>query len=103
MTDTTSTTSTTQATSMHTTTWSVDLVLSERGDETHAEARLRTRDATSLTGHGTARRNPRDPQVPEIGDELAAARALADLSHALLEAAAADLEGVIAEPVTLHI
>ena len=91
------------APTMHTTTWRVELVLSERGDETHAEAMLRTHDDTHLSGHGRARRNPRDPQVPEIGDELAAARALADLSHALLEAAAGDLEAVTHEPAKLHI
>lgn len=88
---------------MHTTSWTVDLLLSERGEQTHAEARLRTGDDTHLTGHGVARHNPLDPQVPEIGDELAAARALADLSHVLLEAAAADLEAVVAEPVVLRL
>lgn len=31
-------------------------------------------------------------EVPEIGDELAAARALADLAHYLLDATAADIE-----------
>jgi hypothetical protein len=30
--------------------------------------------------------------LPEIGDELAVARALSDLAHRLLEAAAADIE-----------
>jgi hypothetical protein len=88
---------------LHTTTWAVELVLSERGNETHAEARLHTHDDTHLSGHGRARRNPVDPQVPEIGDELAAARALADLSHALLDAAAGDLEAVTHQPATLRL
>jgi hypothetical protein len=45
-----------------------------------------------MAGAGGARRNPVDPAVPKIGDELAAARALSDLSHRLLEVAAADIE-----------
>ncbi|MGW1997619.1 dsRBD fold-containing protein [Embleya sp. NPDC001921] len=38
---------------------------------------------------------PRRPDVPEIGDELVAARALSDLAHQLLHAAAEDIEAVI--------
>ena len=49
-----------------------------------------------------ARLNPHDPDVPEIGDELAAARALSDLAHVLLEAAADDLSGVLLKPVRLE-
>jgi len=74
--------------------WSVEIYIDEHGDErrTHAEARLHTGDRTHLKGEGTAMRNPADPEVPEIGDELAAARALADLAHRLLESAANDVE-----------
>lgn len=39
--------------------------------------------------------------IPEIGDELAAARTLSDLAHQLLEAAANDVEGITREPVHL--
>lgn len=39
-----------------------------------------------------------DSNVPEIGDELAAARALADLSHQLLDAAVQDIEDVTHRP-----
>jgi hypothetical protein len=39
--------------------------------------------------------------VPEIGDELAAARALSQLAHALLEAAAEDISSVLHESVNL--
>jgi hypothetical protein len=35
--------------------------------------------------------NPADDEVPEIGDELAVGRALADLSSRLLTTAAADV------------
>lgn len=73
--------------------WTVDIVIDEHAEErtTRAEARLRTDEASELVGHGAARRNPRDNEVPEIGDELAAARALSDLAHRLLQAAADDV------------
>ncbi len=36
---------------------------------------------------GTARRKPADPPMPVIGEELAIARALQDLTHKVMEAA----------------
>ncbi|MER7504396.1 DUF1876 domain-containing protein [Nonomuraea pusilla] len=63
--------------------WTVQVFLNEEGDDTTAEAALTTRDGTRLVGKGRARRNPSDPSVPEIGDELAASRALADLAEKL--------------------
>jgi hypothetical protein len=39
--------------------------------------------------------------VPEIGDELATARALADLAYKLLDATAADIEQFTHRPVHL--
>jgi hypothetical protein len=81
--------------------WSVDIYLDETDGETHAEARLAAREAEALRGRGRARCNPADWDVPEIGAELAAARALSDLSHRLLEAAAADIEAVTHQRVKL--
>jgi hypothetical protein len=46
----------------------------------------------SLSGHGRSRRNPVDPAVPQIGEELAAARALHDLANRLTEDAWAMIE-----------
>ena len=79
--------------------WSVDIILDEHDDQrrTRAQARLRTDDDTHLVGTGTARRSPGDTEVPEIGDEIAAARALFALGHELLQAAAADIEQVAHE------
>jgi hypothetical protein len=76
--------------------WLVDIVIDEHDDErrTHAQARLQTPDRLGPTGCGVARRNPADPQVPQIGDELAVSRALSDLAHSLLDAAAGDLEQI---------
>ena len=78
-------------------TWSVDIFISERDGRTHAEARLHTADATHLVGTGAARLNPKDRDVPEIGGELATARALSDLAHRLLDVAADDIEGITHE------
>ncbi|MGF1662473.1 MAG: DUF1876 domain-containing protein [Kineosporiaceae bacterium] len=87
---------------MDATRWNVDILITEHDGRTKAEARLRTRDDTHLTGVGLARLSPTDRDVPEIGDELATARALSDLAHRLLDAAATDIEAVTHEPVTLH-
>ncbi len=75
---------------IHSRCWTVEIVIDEHVGKrrTDAQARLRTRGRTDLRGEGTARRNPRDAEVPEIGDELAVARALSDLAHRLLDAAA---------------
>lgn len=80
--------------------WSADVVFSETADRTEATATVRTGDA-ECTGHGVARRNPNDPSVPRMGEELAAARAFADLSHKLLEESAKILEGHIGREVSL--
>ncbi|WP_442811752.1 dsRBD fold-containing protein [Streptosporangium sp. NBC_01755] len=63
--------------------WTVQIHITEEGDDTSARAVLSTKDDTQLTGVGHARRSPVDQPVPEIGDELAAARALADLADKL--------------------
>jgi hypothetical protein len=59
-----------------------------------AHARLTTPAGTTLEGFGRARRNPMDREVPEIGEELAAARALRDLADRLLNATSDDLSAV---------
>ena len=82
--------------------WNVEIFIDEHDGQTRAEARLQTVDATHLVGTGTARRNPRDVEVPEIGDELAASRALSELAHQLLDAAAADIEAMTQRPVHLE-
>ena len=81
--------------------WTVQVDIGEHDGQTRAVAQLRTGDRTSLSGTGTARLNPADPDVPEIGDEIAASRALSQLAHALLEAAADDISGVLHKDVQL--
>ena len=68
-----------------------EIVFSEEGDRTRAEVVL---DLGGAQFHavGQANRAPGDPDVPIVGEELAAARALSDLAHKLLDAAAAHVE-----------
>jgi hypothetical protein len=76
---------------MHTRTWHVTINLYEQDSSTRAEAVLRTDAGPDLRHVAVARRHPGDRDVPEIGSELAACRALAGLSHDLLDAAIADV------------
>ena len=82
--------------------WSVGVFIDEIDGRTYAEARLHTDDDTQLIGIGRARLNPNDDDIPEIGDELAVARALTDLGHRLLLTAAADIQAVTDERVRLY-
>ncbi len=62
--------------------WEVRLEITEDDDHCEVVAHL---DATDrgLAGVGRSRRNPADPAVPQVGEELATARALHDLAHHL--------------------
>ncbi|MFD7863070.1 DUF1876 domain-containing protein [Streptomyces sp. NPDC057682] len=66
--------------------WTVRVDLSEVDGTTKAEAVLDTGTA-KLTGHGIARCAPQDPDVPTIGDELAASRAMRDVAGQLMSVA----------------
>ncbi len=64
--------------------WSVTLEIREDEDHCEVMAHLEAGDR-SLTGTGRSRRNPTDPAVPQVGEELATARALHDLAQHLIE------------------
>lgn len=81
--------------------WTIDVYIDEHENRTRATARLHNRDETGLVGEGLARLNPKDTNVPEIGDELATARALSDLAHKLLDATVMDIEAVTHKPTTV--
>jgi hypothetical protein len=67
----------------------VTLEIEMEEDDEHTDARASlTLKGARYTGWGRARRNPVDPNQPVVGEQLAAARALSDLSHKLLDAAA---------------
>jgi hypothetical protein len=73
----------------------IEITFEEDADHTEARATLALRGVT-FSALGRARRNPADPNLPMVGEELAAARALADLAHKLMDAAAeviSDREG----------
>ena len=82
--------------------WTVTIDIDEHDGHTRAVARLLTRDPDRLTGVGLARLDPADRDVPEIGDEIAVARALSDLSHRLLQAATEDVEQSTGTPAHLQ-
>jgi hypothetical protein len=71
--------------------WKVVVHLDEGDRQTKASAELTTAD-TDLVGHGVARCHPSDFGIAEIGDELAAARALSDLANKLFDEAVGDIE-----------
>jgi hypothetical protein len=70
--------------------FTVEVEVYERPDHTWAKALLDL-DGHVRGGWGRARRNPADPERPRLGEELAVARALADLAHQL----GADVEAQI--------
>jgi Domain of unknown function (DUF1876) len=82
--------------------WSIELTFEEDDKRTAATARLTTPGSPELRGHGYARRNPADRPVPQIGEEVAAARALSNLAHELLERAASDIENETHQPAHLN-
>ncbi|MFJ8537704.1 dsRBD fold-containing protein [Streptomyces sp. NPDC093591] len=80
--------------------WTVRIHITEDGDDTRAEAVLTTQDTSqdtpeggtpAVTGRGVAHRNPIDRPIAEIGDELAASRALEDLAIRLHDIASDDI------------
>lgn len=62
--------------------WDVRLELREDSDHCEVIAHLDAGDR-SVSGTGRSRRNPHDPTMPQVGEELATARALYDLAHQL--------------------
>jgi len=82
--------------------WPVAISIREDDGKTLAEVRL-TRGDVGMTGHGLARRNPDDQEVTQIGEEIAAARALSDLAHQLLSAAAGQIESTTHERAHLNL
>lgn len=78
-------------------TWNVAIYLFADDDTTHgvvtgAHAVLTTSTGATLDGWGRAQFSSYDLDVPEVGTELAAARALRQLADRLLQATSDDLE-----------
>jgi hypothetical protein len=81
--------------------WSIEIIFVEEQDKTRADAIL-VSDQHRYHGWGRAKRDPADPDIPRIGEEVAAARALNDLAHQLLHSAMTELEDRLGRAVTVH-
>lgn len=77
----------------------VQITIDEYDGRTRVQATLQWR-GQSITGTGLARCNPADQDIADIGDELAVARALADLAARLKAEAVHDIEQSTHRPVT---
>jgi hypothetical protein len=84
----------------HSDDWHITIHLNEDRAQTGARAVLTAGDR-ALYGHGEAHRSPYDSDIPRIGDELAAGRALMDLGRQLLRETEQDIEMVEGHPVHL--
>ncbi len=81
--------------------WTVEIAFTEDEDRCRADVVL-SGAPDELRGWGRSRRNPVDPDLPAIGEEVAAARALIDLAHHLLEQASHRIESWEGHPVDLR-
>jgi hypothetical protein len=72
--------------------WQVRVNIFGSDDDTEAQVVLLADSPTHLTAHGHSHRSAGDSPTPEIGDEVAVARALRRLADQLLDTAAGDIE-----------
>jgi hypothetical protein len=89
------------------TTWHVQVTLVESSGSTTAEAILvagpaEHGDVGPLRGVGHARKDPHDTEVPVIGDEVAAGRALRRLADSLLGQAEEDIAARTGNKAHVH-
>ena len=83
--------------------WQVRVTIFSSDDDTEANVVLLADSPKQLTARGHSHRSAGDAPVPEIGDEVAVARALRRLADQLLDAAAGDIEEITGEhDVTLR-
>jgi Domain of unknown function (DUF1918)/Domain of unknown function (DUF1876) len=86
----------------HVTSWHVDIYLSEGDEGTAAHAVLHGVSQKLLDGRGTAVHRPDEANVPEIGNEVAVARALRGLADRLLATASDDMSAVEGRTVRIE-
>jgi hypothetical protein len=84
-------------------TWTVEITITEHEDGCRTRADVVLHGVRpALRGQDEARRRQSGQEDPEIGDELATARALADLAYKALDVIATDdIERVIHRPMRL--
>ncbi len=88
----------TSISSGHVKTWGVTVYIYEEGPDTHAHAVLHAESEPPLQARASAHRAEADEDIPEIGDELAVARALRRLADRLEQAADEDIVAVMGMP-----
>ena len=64
--------------------WKLRFEINEDDEHCDMKVHLDT-GIQQLSGEGRSRKNPTDPSMPRVGEELAAARALHDLANHLTE------------------
>jgi len=74
----------------------------ESGGSTTAEATVTNGPPDALRAVGHARKSPGDPEVPLIGDEIAAGRALRRLADRLLAVAEQDVSAAVGHRAHVH-
>jgi Rv2632c-like/Domain of unknown function (DUF1918) len=82
--------------------WQVRVTIFEAGDFTDANVVLLSDAPTHLSARGESHRRKKDLPVPEIGDEVAVARALRHLADQLLETAMEDIEALTGEDALIQ-
>lgn len=90
------------AQSPHVRQWSVRISIFESGDDTSAQAVLLADAPEHLVASGKSHRSTRDRAVPEIGDEVAVARALRHLADRLIATAEDDIAAVTGEDAQIR-
>ncbi|MCQ4042600.1 DUF1876 domain-containing protein [Streptantibioticus rubrisoli] len=74
--------------------WHIEMEFKEVEKETRAAAMVRLPDGTEMRARGHATRHPHDAEQLRVGEEIAAARALNELSRELLHKAEGEIEQV---------
>jgi hypothetical protein len=82
--------------------FTIKVEVHEEPDHTEAKALLDL-DGRVRGGWGRTRRNPADPERPRLGEELAIARALADLAHHLGADVDTQIEATEGKPAHVHL
>jgi hypothetical protein len=77
--------------------WLVRISIFDSDDDTDAHVVLLADSPNHLKASGHSHRGAKDVAIPEIGDEVAVARALRRLADQLLETAAGDIEQLTGE------
>ncbi|MEU9983996.1 DUF1876 domain-containing protein [Streptomyces sp. NPDC050856] len=74
--------------------WHVEIEFAEEAGRTRAACMVRLPDGTEMRAHGHAKRHPDDTEQQRVGEEIAAARALNELSRNLMRKAGGEIEEV---------